>query len=184
MYRRSAEYGPEYYPTLVWIMTILHVFFQSKRNLNTVETTICWTKNMSQNDLSKPFSHVNWNHLSSHSFTASQRAELQSISLTSHPTVLLVRNGWGRRFHPRWTLGFPPTSTSTSSFPKKNDGNTVFFVEDLWKALICWKSVCIDYGTWLEGILLLKFDEEGLCQDFTCNFPPRTPIISTRKSIV
>lgn len=55
MYQSSAEYGAEYYPTLVWIMTILHTFFQSKRNLNTVETTICWTKNMWQNDLRKPF---------------------------------------------------------------------------------------------------------------------------------
>lgn len=137
-------------------------FFQSKRNLNTVETTICWTKNMSQNDLSKPFRHVNWNHLSSHSFTASQRAELESISLTSHPTVLLVRNGWGRRFHPQGTLGFPPTSTSSAASQRKMMETTyleVFFSGRPWKALMCWKSVCIDYGTWLERILLLKFDQ-------------------------
>lgn len=61
-------------------------FFKSKGNLkHSWNNYMLNQKTMWQSDLSKPFSHVNWNHLSSHSFTASQRAELQSISLTSHP---------------------------------------------------------------------------------------------------
>lgn len=94
------------------------VFVQKKRDLNTVETNICRTKNMWQNDLSKTF-HV---------------MSIETISATiplQHPSEpSLSRSHWlhirpfcsweteGRRFHPAGLWSFPPTSTSSAAFQK------------------------------------------------------------------